>query len=279
MKFYRTKLFALIVLLCLLSLACGPGILVGANPTPTSTPTKTPSPLPTNTPDPASFTPTSIPTNTPAPTDTPVPPTDTPMPEPTALPATEEPTAEPVPPTGTPIPPEPAAAEAVPVEAPAAPPTEEPAEAPAEADVTYKIVHFKVLGDGENNGGIFNAGGQHHIFLTVLDENGNGLDGAVVKDANGSALEVVTGDKGPGKAEIEMKYDPYKLYVAADPNGPTTSEISHQMNTLYPEIGDVVGKLGPLENENSVCPTPEVRCTPPFYNVHFSYEITFQRQP
>jgi hypothetical protein len=177
--------------------------------------------------------------------------TDTPEPEPpTDTPVPAEPTATPVPPTDTPVP---------------------------EPEVAYKIVHYKVLGEGENNGGIFNAGGQHFIFLTVLDENGNGLDGAIIKDANGSALEVVTGSKGPGKAEINMEYEPYKLYVAADPNGPTTSEISNQMNTLYPHTPDVVGKLGSLENENSVCPTPDVRCTPPFYNVHFSYEITFQR--
>jgi hypothetical protein len=177
-------------------------------------------------------------------------------PEPTVVPAaTEEPPA-------------PAAAESA--------PTEEPA--PAE-DVAYKIVHYKVLGDGENNGGIFNSGGQHLIFLTVLDENGSGLDGAVIKDANGSALEVVTGDKGPGKAEISMEWEPYKLFVAADPAGPTTSETSNQMNTAYPHIPDIVGKLGDINNEYSVCPTPEIRCQPPFYSVHFSYQITFQKQP
>jgi hypothetical protein len=115
--------------------------------------------------------------------------------------------------------------------------------------------------------------------LTVLDENGNGLDGAVVKDANGSDLEVVTGSKGPGKAEISMEWDPYKLFVAADPGGPTTSEVSNQMNTAFPHIPDVVGKLGSIDNEYSVCPTIEVRCEPPFYNVHFSYEITFQKMP
>jgi hypothetical protein len=145
-------------------------------------------------------------------------------------------------------------------------------------EVAYKIVHYKVLGEAENNGGIFNAGGQHFIFLTVLDANGAGLDGVIVKDANGSSLEVVTGSKGPGKAEIVMEYEPYKLYVAADPAGPTTSEISNQMNTLYPHIPDIVGKLGSIDNEYSVCPTPEIRCQPPFYNVHFSYEITFQKQ-
>ncbi len=141
----------------------------------------------------------------------------------------------------------------------------------------YQIVGFRVLGFGENNGGIFNAGGQHHIFVTVLDQNGNGVDGAVVKDAVGDKLNVVTGSKGPGRAEISMAWDPYKLYVAADSAGPVTSQISNQMNTANPHIPDIVGRLGPVDNEYAICPTLDDRCTPPFYHAHWSYEITFQK--
>jgi hypothetical protein len=273
MNLIRFKIFAAgIIILGLVTLACAPRFLAQTRPMPTATPTKTPKPPPTATPDPALATITPIPTPlppTPTPTITPIPATDTPEPtpsEPTATPEAEEPapTATPEPPTNTPPPPEPT-------------PIPEPTDIP-QPEVAYKIVHYKVLGDGENNGGIFNSGGQHLIFLTVLDENGNGLDGTVVKDANESALEVVTGSKGPGKAEISMEWDPYKLYVAADPSGPTTSEVSNAMNTAFPHIPDVVGKLGDINNEYSVCPTPEIRCTPPFYSVHFSYEITFQKQ-
>jgi hypothetical protein len=267
MNFSRFKLLALSALCCLAALACGPGFLGLGGPTPTATPTKTPKPPPTDTPNPAlaAATPTLWP---PTATFTPIPPTDTPTPEPTATLVPEEPTLAP---SFTPEPPTPTPAPAQPT------PTPFPTDTPT-PEVAYKIVHYKVLGEGENNGGIFNQGGQHLIFLTVLDASGNGVDGAMVKDANGSDLAVVTGAKGPGKAEIEMAYDPYKLYVAADPGGLTTSEISNQMNTLYPHIPDIVGKLGTIDNEYSVCPTPEIRCTPPFYNVHFSYEITFQKQ-
>jgi len=262
MFFDRLRLFVIGTLVFLGGLACGPSFLAQTQATPTATPTKTPSPVATHTVEAAL--PTTTATNTPPPpTDTPQPtPTDEPEPTPTE---TALPTDTPVPaPTATPVPAQPT-------------PTPEPTATPV-PEVAYKIVHYKVLGEGENNGGIFNKGGMHHIFLTVLDENGNGLDGAVVKDANGSSLEVMTGDKGPGKAEIVMDWEPYKLYVAADPAGPTTSEVSNQMNTAYPHIPDVVGKLGSIDNEYSVCPTPDVRCTPPFYNVHFSYEITFQKQ-
>ncbi|MFN3978781.1 MAG: SH3 domain-containing protein [Caldilinea sp.] len=141
----------------------------------------------------------------------------------------------------------------------------------------YQIVHYRVLGFDDNNGGIFSKGGQQLIFLTVLDQNGAPVDGATIKDAVGDKLNVVTGSKGPGKAEIKMDWDPYKLYVASDPSGPVTSQISNQMNNPHPHLPDVIGMLGPLDNEYSVCPTPEVRCSPPFFSVHFSYEITFQR--
>ncbi|GEM_PF-1489377 len=268
-----------VVLFVLLNLACSPSFWATNGARPTATPTKTPKPATTATSNPvAVVVATPIPTNTPMPTETAmavatVAPTDSPtatptvtVAAPTTTPAlTESPTETavakstdtPLPPKAT-LPPEPTAT--------------------AVSEFQYRVAHFKVLGDGENNGGVFNKGGQHFIFLTVLDAAGNGLDGVIVKDANGSALEVKTGSKGPGKAEIEMSYEPYKLMVVSDPTGAVTSEVSHQMSTLYPEVADVVGKLGTLENENSVCPTLEVRCTPPFYNVHFSYEITFQKK-
>jgi uncharacterized protein YraI len=144
-------------------------------------------------------------------------------------------------------------------------------------DAQFHIVHYHVRGYEENNGGIFNNGGQHMIFITVLDENGAGIDGAVVKDALADDFSIVTGSKGPGKAEFEMFWEPYKLYVASIPSGPVTSQISNQMNTAKPHIPDIVGKLGPPENEYAICPTVDDRCEPPFFHAHWSYEITFQK--
>ncbi|MDM8532017.1 hypothetical protein QUF63_12670 [Anaerolineales bacterium HSG25] len=271
-----------LILISILMLACSPTSFLArvGNPTPTATATKTPKPLETDTPIPVAVADTATPE--PTVTETPVPPTDTPEPEPTAtetpeptateteLPPTDTPEPEPtetetpVPPTDTPVP-----AEPTPV------PTDTPEPEP---EVMYKIIHYRVLGDGENNGGIFDKGGQHFIFITVVDQAGNGIDGAVLKnELGGLPYDVITGNKGPGKTELQMDYDPFKLYVASDPTGPTTSEVSNQLNTMYPHIPDVIGKLGSIDNEYSVCPTAEIRCEPPFYSVHFSYEITFQK--
>lgn len=172
--------------------------------------------------------------------------------------------------------------------APSAPPTPPPAAASApfgegsagnpDPNAQYQIVHFKVLGLNENNGGIRDSSAQHHIFLTVLDAAGNGVNGAVVRNAVGEKLDVTTGDKGPGKAEITMYWEPFKLYVVSDPSGPVTSQVSSQMGLAFPHLPDIVGKLGGLDYEYATCPTLEIKCQWPIQAVHFSYEITFQKR-
>lgn len=163
-------------------------------------------------------------------------------------------------------------------EAPAAPP--DPAASSAgwfDPNAQYQIVHFKVLGLEENNGGIRDSSAQHLIFLTVLDQNGNGVDGAVVRNLVGDKSEVVTGSKGPGKAEITMYYEPFKLTVVSDPTGPVTSHVSNQMGLVFPHLPDLVGKLGDVNYEYGACPTIDIKCSWPISAIHFSYEITFQK--
>ena len=144
----------------------------------------------------------------------------------------------------------------------------------------YQIVQFKVLGLDENNGGIRDSSAQHLIFLTVLDQNGAGVDGAVVRNLVGDKSEAVTGGKGSGKAEITMYYEPFKLAVASDLSGAVTSQVSNQMGLIFPHLPDIVGKLGDVNYEYGACPTIDVRCKWPLSDVnfvHFSYEITFQK--
>ncbi|MFM7584712.1 MAG: hypothetical protein ACKO9F_18570, partial [Caldilinea sp.] len=162
---------------------------------------------------------------------------------------------------------------------PAAPPPDPAASSAGffDPNAQYQIVAFKVLGLEENNGGIRDSTAQHHIFLTVLDPSGNGVNGAVVRNLVGDRSEVVTGSKGPGKAEITMYYEPFKLTVVADPSGPVSSQISNQMGLVFPHLPDLVGKLGDVNYEYGACPTLEIRCQWPISAIHFSYEITFQK--
>lgn len=175
----------------------------------------------------------------------------------------------------------PEAVPAIPTSAPAAPPPVPPSSEPSAGDFNpdaqYQIVHFKVLGLDENNGGIRDSRAQHHIFLTVLDQSGNGVNGAVVENLVGEKGQIVTGDKGPGKAEITMYYEPFKLRVVSDPSGSVTSQTSNQMGLTFPHLPDIVGKLGGVDYEYGVCPTIDIKCQWPIQAVHFSYAITFQK--
>ncbi len=173
-----------------------------------------------------------------------------------------------------------ATAEAAPTAAPAPAAPYDPtvsSEGNFDPNAQYQIVNFKVLGLDENNGGIRDSSAQHLIFLTVLDQNGNGVDGAVVRNLVGDKSEVTTGNKGPGKTEITMYYEPFKLAVASDPSGPVTSQVSNQMGLIFPHLPDIVGKLGDVNYEYGACPTLEIKCQWPLSAIHFSYEITFQK--
>lgn len=219
-----------------------PGSVVVAYVSPTSTissPTDTPTPVPTDTPVPTA-TATSVPTNTPLPTETAteVPPT------PTDLPPAETPT--PAPPTATP--------------------------APA---VDFVITELRVLGLGENNGGIEGAGSGRTIFITVVDTAGNPIDGALIVNTAEYPRQTISGDKGPGKAEILMDREVFRLKIESVNGTPVSSEVSHNMSLIQPVPEDIVGKLGGPDYSNAACITLDNCPLPP--GKHYSYVITFQR--
>ncbi|MCB0206632.1 MAG: hypothetical protein H6649_14260 [Caldilineae bacterium] len=254
----RSPLFAACLLLMFFAVltGCGPA----GEPAPTATPTKTatsvaPTATATDMPPTAAATPAP-------PTATPVPPTETPAP-PTDTPAL--PTDTPVPPTETPAPPT-ATPETV---ATTAPPTAtpEPTSPPAPA-VDFVITELRVLGLGENNGGI-ESGGLRNIYITVLDAAGNPIDGATIINTAPYPFQVVSGDKGPGKAEILMTAEEFRLAVQSVNGQPVTSETSHALSLVSPVPSDIAGKLG------DACPTVDNCPLPPYK--HWSYAITFRR--
>lgn len=255
---YRSiRLFWLIILTGLLAAllaGCGPAE-PAATPTPTKTltPTLLPptaTPTATLTPLPPTATPTVAPTSTPAPTETPTPPpaTDTPAPQPTATAVAVAPTAAPATPTAT--------------SAPAAP-TATPAPA-----VDFVITELRVLGLGENNGGI-EMGGQRNIYITVVDAAGNPIDGARLVNTAPYPGQAVTGDKGPGKAEILMDREEFRIKVESVNGQAVSSETSRTLSLIAPAPSDIAGKLG------DACPTVDNCPLPPYK--HFSYVITFRR--
>ncbi len=248
----NSKLFIVFLMIFLLT-ACAPATpkpaaadtalqpvavsFVTATPAP-ATPTATATPVPTDTPAPTD---TPLPTDTPVPvnTATPVPATDTPVPA-TATPAPPTATFTPAPPTATPTP-----------------------------ALDFVISEIRVLGLGENNGGIEGPGSMHVIFITVVDAAGNPIDGAHIVNTAPYPGETISGDKGPGKAEILMDREVFNLTIDSVNGAPVTSEVSHNLSLMQPEPADIAGKLG------DACPTVDNCPLPPYK--HFSYQITFRR--
>jgi hypothetical protein len=256
------RIACLLVLILAIGLvsACGRGRLAGD--VATSTPTKTPRPIAKVSSPPAVTAelpairtpePTAVPTNTalPSPTETAIPASATPVP----------PTATAVPATATRAP----AARAAP--RPTAPPAA-PTAAPR-PQVDFAITELRVLGLGENNGGIEGSGAGRTIFITVKDAAGNPIDGAVIVNTAEYPGRAVSGDKGTGKAEILMDREVFRLKVESVNGAAVTSEVSHNLSLMDPAPADIAGKLG------DACPSLDNCPVPPYK--HFSYVLTFQR--
>ncbi|MCS7287459.1 MAG: hypothetical protein NZ653_10050 [Anaerolineae bacterium] len=216
--------------------------------TPTPTPTSTPTPTATPTPTPT-FTPTPTPTSTPTPA-------PTPTPRPTRPPATPtpRPTPTPAPPTPTPTP-----------------------------SVDFKIITQRILTIQENGG----CGGNHNIYVQVIDINGTPIDGIVVHGV-WTKQDYITqeelwwagapyGDRNRGRTNIPLWRAGEQVFVKGDVTGRSyTSEVSRVLDTRTANI--------PIEDlmAGGYCFSPE-DCrhkleTSPLCDGHYSYLVIFQRQ-
>jgi hypothetical protein len=222
-----------------------------ATPTPTFTPTVT------NTP---TWTPTSTSTATPTPTGTPTapPPTPTFTPQPsTATPTPRPPIPTPRPPTATPV---------------SQQPTAPAATEPPTPSVDFKVTRTDIVPVAENG---CHATGGHYIWITVIDINGQLLDGIVVKVINGGEALVITGqDKPPGKTDFAM-YGGYQLEVVGDTGGRTyTSERTRTVTSTDPPVSDLIAS-GACSTEEECL---EKRAKNQLCRGHYSYRVDFQRQ-
>lgn len=233
-------------------ISCGnPIAFLLATPTPTLTPTPTATPT-----SPPTLTPTPTATQTPTPTVTPSP-TATPTATATAIPTV---TPTPPPPTDTPAP--------TPI-----PLTPTPTETPKPA-VDFRIASWRLWPLALNSGC---AKGMHIIFIHVLDAAGQPLDGVVVGDSWNN-VEITTGNKGPGRTEIDLWTNTMEIMVKRDAatGQPYTSEISFPFSSYLTTIpDDQMIQAGYCANE--------VECqwkrqNDSYYcGGHYSWEVIFQR--
>jgi hypothetical protein len=133
--------------------------------------------------------------------------------------------------------------------------------------VDFKIVEQRILSPEENKGGI-DFGGDHLIFITVIDANGVPLDGIVVREVNTTNDELISGNKGPGKTEFLMGGGGvFAFAVVGEKDGQTyTSETTHPLSLVSPVLDDLVAA--------GYCPDVGTCQNHPW---HWSYNVVFQR--
>ena len=211
---------------------------------PSPTPTATRTPRPTQTPTPTF---TSTPTSTPTITSTP-----TVISTPTV---TQTPTPTPVPPTAT-------------RRAPTSTPRPTATFTPS---IDFVVKTQRMLSLAENGGCM----GNHHIFITVVDKNGSPLDGVVLHGL-WTGEDHVSGEKGPGRAEIILYKSGEQVRAVRDVSGRTyTSETTRNLDTREDQIPipDLIS--GGYCNDEADCKDKIARNA--MCNYHHSYEVVFQR--
>jgi len=115
-----------------------------------------------------------------------------------------------------------------------------------------------------------------------MDINGVPLDGIVLRvdDPAGGQIEVVTGDKGLGKAEYPMFNGAYVVRVLRDGSRDYTSEVTRWLDSLQPTVEDLWNGGYCQHDERTYEECAELRELGKGYLCagHYSYEVVFQRQ-
>lgn len=232
-------------------------IITLAQPTPVPTFTLTPSPPP------PTFTPTSTPTATFMPTSTATPIlTETPVPTNTPEPPVE-PSATPPPTLST------SPSTAAPVES---------APSPAKPAVDFVVVKQRMRSNEENSvlGKVANnCGGDHSIYVSVLDAAGQPLTGVIVGDTYKN-VRAASGSAGMGQLRIDLWSNTMALEVQGNIDGAAyTSEATLPLSTRDEDIpaewlfaGGYCASIADCQlrqKTNGLC------------RGHYSYDVTFQR--
>jgi hypothetical protein len=123
--------------------------------------------------------------------------------------------------------------------------------------------------------------GMHDIFMEVVDINGVPLDAIVLRvdDPAGGRVEVVTGEKEPGKAEVPM-YGMYIVRVLRDGNQDYSSELTRWLSSVQPTVQDLWdgGYCEHDERTYEECARERELGVGHLCAGHYSYEVVFQRQ-
>lgn len=181
--------------------------------------------------------------------------------------------APPPPPTATPAP---QAAAEVPAEAEASdePQTPEELEGQLRCGKDFCVTYQAMVPIWENGGCI----GNHSIYVTVLQgpPPGTPMDGVVIGDTFNN-VEVASGDKGPGSAELTLWMNSMSVKVKRHIDGtPFTSEESYSF-TSHDELipAEVLAANGYCDGSVDKCRWAQQNNQ--ICRGHYSYRVTFHK--
>lgn len=159
-------------------------------------------------------------------------------------------------------------------EAPAPPPSAEELEDQLRCGKDFCVTYQAMVPIWENGGCI----GNHSIYVTVLEgpPPGRPLDGVVIGDTFNN-IEVASGDKGPGQAEITLWMNSMSVVAKRHINGtPYTSEESYSF-TSHDELipAEVLAANGYCEGSVEKCRVAQQQNQ--VCRGHYSWRVTFHK--
>jgi uncharacterized protein YraI len=168
---------------------------------------------------------------------------------------------------------------------PPAPPTEPPAPAatatpkpapPPGTPYVVKSLRARPLGQDAQTCG----GGEHNIFVKVVDPAGNPLDGVRVREVF-TGIVHVSGEKGPGQVDFDIYMDGGGQVDIVDDGNTPLSPKSRGMSANLPDW-DLFLEAGycnckPYPDVDSCRAGWEARDFRYMPNTHYVYEVVFQR--
>jgi hypothetical protein len=147
--------------------------------------------------------------------------------------------------------------------------------------VDFKVITQRMFSLTENGGNPQEGGcGMNHtLYIRVEDINGVPLDGIAVRvdDPAGGQVELVTGEKGPGRTEFPM-YGTYVVRVWRDVNREYTSEVTRWLDSGQPTVDDLWNGEYCFGRSLEECTELRDLGIGQLCYGHYSYEVVFQRQ-
>jgi uncharacterized protein YraI len=123
------------------------------------------------------------------------------------------------------------------------------------------------------------GGGDHNIFLTVVDANGAPLDGVRVREVWTGGVRV-SGEKGPGKAEFDLYGGGGGQVQVVDDANNAISDLTRGLSNTFPDF-DLMKAAGYCNckphPDDASCAADIANQTYLFAWGHYAYEVVFRR--